>query len=166
MLFFKVADSCSFHWLDVPLVDGYLGGFRFGAFVNKATMNILLSVSFDWPIDSSVGKESACSAGDPGSTPWSGRSAGEEIGYPLLYSWASLVVQLVKNLPTMRETWVQSLGWEDPLKKGKATHSNILAWRVQSMESQRVSHDWAIFTFTFMDISWISVDRQVYIILH
>ena len=47
----------------------------------------------------------------------SGRAAGEEIRYPLQYSWASLVVQLVKNPPAMRETWVQSLGWEDPLGK-------------------------------------------------
>jgi len=59
-----------------------------------------------------------------------GRPAGEGIGYPLQYSWASLVAQLVKNLPAMRETWVQSLGWEDLLGKGKATHSNILAWRI------------------------------------
>ena len=44
--------------------------------------------------------------------------------------WASLVAQLVKNLPAMRETWVHSLGWEDPLEKGKATHSSILAWRI------------------------------------
>jgi len=49
---------------------------------------------------------------------------------PLQYSWASLMAQLVKNLPAMWETWVQSLGWEDPLKKGKATHSSILAWRI------------------------------------
>ena len=70
---------------------------------------------------SSVGKESACNAGDPGSIPGSGRSTGEGIGYPLQYSWASLVAQLVKNPPTMRETWVRSLGWEDPLEKGKAT---------------------------------------------
>ena len=55
--------------------------------------------------------------------------AGEGIGYPLHYSWASLVVQLVKNPSATRETWVQSLGWEDPLEKGKATHSSILAWR-------------------------------------
>ena len=51
-----------------------------------------------------------------------------EKGYPLQYSWASLVAQLVKNLPAMRDTWLQSLGWEDPLEKGKATHSGILAW--------------------------------------
>ena len=54
---------------------------------------------------SSVGKESTCNA-DPGLTPGSGRSAGERIGYPLQYSWASLVAQLVKNPPTMRQTWV------------------------------------------------------------
>ena len=80
--------------------------------------------------DSSVGKEFACNAGDLSWIPGSGRSAGEEIGYPLQYSWASLVAQLVKNPPTMRETWVQSLGWEDPPEKGKATHSSILAWRI------------------------------------
>ena len=77
--------------------------------------------------DSSVDKESACNAGDPSSIPGLGRSPGERIGYPLQYSWASLVAQLEKNLPAMRETWVQSLGWDDPLEKAKATHSSILA---------------------------------------
>ena len=77
--------------------------------------------------DSSVGKESICNAGDPGSIPGSGRSSGEGIGDPLQYSWASLVAQLVKNPPTMQETLVQFLGQEDPLEKGKATHSSILA---------------------------------------
>ena len=62
--------------------------------------------------------------------PGSGRSTGEGTGYPLQYSWASLVTQWVKNLPAMWETWVRSLGWEDPLEKGKATHSIILAWRI------------------------------------
>ena len=62
--------------------------------------------------------------------PGSGRSTEEGIGYPLQYSWASLEAQLVKNLPTMQETWVRSLGWEDPLEKGTATHSSILAWRI------------------------------------
>ena len=76
---------------------------------------------------SSADKESACSAGDPGSIPGSGRSPGEGIGYPLQYSWASLVAQTVKNLPAMQETWVQSPGEEDPLEKGMATHSSILA---------------------------------------
>jgi len=78
----------------------------------------------------SSGKESTCNEGDPSSIPGLGRSAGEGIGYPLQYSWTSLVAQLVKNLPVMRQTWVQSLDWEDPLEKGKATHSSILAWRI------------------------------------
>ena len=73
---------------------------------------------------------STCNAGDPGLIPGSGRSAGEGIGYPLQYSSASLVAQLVKNLAAMSETWVRSLGWEDPLEKGKATSSSILAWRI------------------------------------
>ena len=66
----------------------------------------------------------------PGSIPGSGRSTEEGIIYPLQYSWASLVAQLVKNLPVMWETWVWSLGWEDPMEKEKVTHSNILAWRI------------------------------------
>ena len=80
--------------------------------------------------DSSVGKESACNAGDPGSIPGLGRSPREGIGYPLQYSWASPVAQVVKNLTAMRETWVQTLGWEDPLEEGMATHSSIFAWRI------------------------------------
>ena len=88
--------------------------------------------------DSSVGKESACNAGAPGSTPGWGRSPGEGIGYPLQYSRASLVAQLVKNPPAEWESWVQSLGWEDPLEKGKSTHSSILDW---IMGSQTAGHD-------------------------
>ena len=80
--------------------------------------------------DSSAGKESTCNAGDPSSIPGSGRCAGEGTGYLLQYSWASLVARLVKNLPAMWETKVPSLGWEDPLEKGKATHSSILAWSI------------------------------------
>ena len=64
------------------------------------------------------------------SIPGSGRSPGEAIGYPLQYSWASLVAQAVKNLLAMQETWVQSLDQEVPLKEGIATHSSILAWRI------------------------------------
>ena len=79
---------------------------------------------------SSAGKESTCNAGHPRSIPVSGRFSGEGIGYPLQYSWASMVAQLVKNPPAMWETWVQSLGWEDPLEKGKAIHSSNLAWRI------------------------------------
>ena len=80
--------------------------------------------------DSYIGKESACSAADPSSIPGQGRSAGEGTGYPLQYSWASLVAQLAKNLPAMWEIWVRSLGREDPLEKGKVIRSSILAWRI------------------------------------
>ena len=76
---------------------------------------------------SSAGKESTCNAGDPSLIPGSGRSPGEGIGYPLQYSWASLVSQIVKKLPAVPEAWVQSLGCEDPLEEGMATHSSILA---------------------------------------
>ena len=69
-------------------------------------------------LHSSVSKEFACNAGDPGSNPGLGRSSGGGIGSPVQHSWFPLVVQLVKNLPIMRETWVRSLGWEDPLEKG------------------------------------------------
>ena len=78
--------------------------------------------------DSSVGKESACNAGDPGSIPGLGRPPGEGIGYPLQYSWASLVAQMVKKPPAMRETWVPSLGWKDALEEGMTTPSSILVW--------------------------------------
>ena len=59
-----------------------------------------------------------------------GRSPEEGICYPLQYSWASLLAQMIKKLPAMRETWIRSLGWEDPLKESMATHSSILAWRI------------------------------------
>ena len=76
---------------------------------------------------SSAGKESTSNAGDPGSIPGLGKSPGERIGYPLQYSWASLVAQMVKNPPAIWGAWVQSLGWEDPQEEGMATHSSILA---------------------------------------
>ena len=79
---------------------------------------------------SSAGKESACNAGDASLIPGSGSSPGEWIGYPFHYSWASLMAQMVKNLPAMQETWVQSLVWEDSLEESKATHSSILAWGI------------------------------------
>ena len=79
------------------------------------------------------------------------RSPGKGIGYPPQYSGASLVAQMVKNLPATQETWVSSLGREDPLEKEMATHSSILAWRIPwteelgsglwSMGSQRDRHD-------------------------
>ena len=93
----------------------------------------------------SVGKGSSGNAGEPSLIPGLARSPREGIGSPLQDSWASLVVQLVKNPPAMWETWVRYLGWEDPLEKGKATHSSILAWRIpwtiKSMGSQRVGND-------------------------
>ena len=115
------------------------------------TRELLAQKSFP---SSSVGKESAFDAGDLGSTPGSGRSPGEGIGYPLQYSWASLVAQTVKNLPAMQEAWVQSWVGNIPLEKGTATHYIILAWRIswkeepgglQSMGSRRVEQDWATF---------------------
>ena len=93
----------------------------------KAALGI--RVPLDLP-NSSAGKESICNAGDSGSIPESGRSAGEGIGYPLQYSWASPVAQTAKNPPEMWETWVQSLGWEGLLEKGMATHVSILVWRI------------------------------------
>ena len=95
---------------------------------------------------SSVGKESTCSAGDLSSISGLGRSPGEGIGYPLQYSWASLVAQLVKNLLAKQETQVRPLVQEDPLEKEMETHSSILAWEIswteesgglQSMEFSR-----------------------------
>ena len=79
---------------------------------------------------SSAGKESTCNAGAPSSICGLGRSPRKGIGYPLQHSWASWVAQLVKNLPSMQETWVRALGWENPLEEGMATHSSILAWRI------------------------------------
>ena len=115
-----------------------------------ATLENKLAISHrDFP-DSSVGKESACNSGDPGLIPGLERAPGEGNGYPLQYSCASPVAQLIKNLPAMWETWVRPLGWEDPL--WEATHSSVPAWRipwtVQSMRSQRVRHNWVTFTFS------------------
>ena len=99
---------------------------------------------------SSTGKESTCNAGDTSWIPELGISSGKGIGYPLPYSWASLVAQMVKNLPAMQETWVQSLGWGDPLEESMVIRTSILAWRIpmdrgagglQSMGLQKVGHD-------------------------
>ena len=102
--------------------------FRKAVLLPKSTL-MLADTDLGFP-GSSVGKESACNAGDPGSIAELGRSLGEGVGYPLQYFWVSLVTQLVKNLHVMRGTWVQSLAWEDPLEKVTATHSSILAWRI------------------------------------
>ena len=118
----------------------------------------LTSVGFP---DSLVGKESACNAGDPGLIPGSGRSTGEAIGYPLRYSWASLVAQLVKNLPIMRETWVRSLGWEYPLEKGKAEYFSIVHGVIKSQIRMSYFHFltsvhdyWKNHRFDCTDLFW------------
>ena len=100
-----------------------------GSIPGQGTRSHILQVSvcLGFP-SSSAGKKFTCNAG--GLIPGSRQSPGEGIGYPLQYSWASLVAQLVKNLPAMWETWVGSLGWEDPLEKGTAIHACILAWRI------------------------------------
>ena len=88
--------------------------------------------------------------------PGSGRSTGEGIRYLLQYSWATLLAQLVKNLPAMWEIWVQSLGWEDPLEKGRLPapvfwpgefHGPYSPWGC------RVRHDYATFTFTHINVT-------------
>ena len=78
---------------------------------------------------SSAGKETACNAGDPGLIPGWRSSPVKGISYPLQYFPPSLVAQSVKNPPAVR-TWVQSLGWEDPLEEGMTLHSSTLAWRI------------------------------------
>ena len=122
--------------------------------------------------DSSVGKESACNAGDPGSIPGLGRSTGEGMGYPLQYSWASLVAQRVKNppgdpeapSPAGSQVSARRPGFDPWLvrspEKGKATYSNILAWRIprseepgrlQPLGPQRVGHEWVTNTHTQLE---------------
>ena len=112
---------------------------------------------------STAGKGSTCNAGDPSSIPGSGSSPGEGIVYPLQYSCACLVTQMVKNPPAMQETGVWSLGWDDPLEEDMATHSSILAWRIPMDRGawraivhggQRVRHDWVI---THSIAQWIRI---------
>ena len=92
-------------------------------------MQLSLFLIINLQLGSSAGKESTCNAEDPSSIPESGRSLGEGITYPFQYSWASLVAQMIKNLPAGWETWVRSLDW-DPGEQGMATYSSILAWRI------------------------------------
>ena len=100
---------------------------------------------------SSVGKESHLQCRKPWLDSWVRKIPREGLGYPLQYSWASLVAQMVKNLPPVRVTWVRSLGREDPLEEGMTTHPSILAWIIpwteepgglQSLGWQRVGRDW------------------------
>ena len=122
----EVAQSCP--TLSDPM-DCSLPGSSIHGIFQARVLEWLKPFIYCFP-DSSTGEVSACNAGEPSSIAELGRSTGEGIGYPLQYSWASLVAQLVMNLPAVQETWVRSLGWEDPLEKGKATHSNIMAWRI------------------------------------
>ena len=92
-------------------------------------MQLSLFLIINLQLGSLAGKESTCNAEDPSSIPESGRSPGEGVAYPFQYSWASLVAQMIKNLPARWETWVRSLDW-DPGEKGMATYSSILAWRI------------------------------------
>ena len=96
--------------------------------------------------DSSVGKESTCNARDPGSIPGSGRSSGEGIDYPLQYSWASLVAQLVKNPTAMWETWVEKIPWKRAWQLIPVFLPGESPWteepgKLQSLGLQRVRHD-------------------------
>ena len=101
-----------------------------GADYSKLCFFLFGLCSFALGFPGSSCKESTCSVGNPDLIPGSGRSPGEGIGYPLQYSWASLMAQMVKNQPAMHDTWVRSLGWEDPLEEGTATHSSVLYWRI------------------------------------
>ena len=89
-------------------------------------------------------------SGDPSSIPGLGGSPREGIDYPLQYSWMSLVVQLVKNLPVMWETWVQSLGLGEGEGYSRQYSGLENSMDIQSMGSQRIRHNWASFTFTFL----------------
>ena len=103
---------------------------------------------------SSVGKESACNAGNPGSTPGSGTSTGDGIGYPLQSSWASPVAQLVKNPPAMWETWVGKIPWR------RERLPTPVFWpgefRGLSPSGCRVRHNWVTFTFTILSLQLLS----------
>ena len=139
----NTTDELKSYWLRQPSASAFL---------------LVLRVSQGFP-GSSAGKESACNARDPSSIPELGRSTGEGIGYPLQDSWAFLVAWMVKNLPAMQETWVQSWGWEDPWRRESypLQYSDL----ENSMGSQRVGHNWLTFTWGFFSL-WsenISLNR-------
>ena len=110
-----------------------------------------MNLSFIGFPDSSFGKESTCNAGDPCLIAGSGRSAGEGIRHPLQYSWASLVAQLIKNPPAMWETWVRSLGREDPLEKGKVPTPVFWPEEFHGLKSQTRLSDFPLH-FLFLQI--------------
>ena len=117
---------------------------------------------------SSDGKESSCNAGDPGSIHGSGISTGEGIGYLLQYSWAFLVAHLVKNPPTIRETWLLPLDWEEPLNNGTDTHSHILAWIIPwTIQGYKESHTTEWFSLcNVIHIKWPNIWRGVCVYIH
>ena len=108
---------------------------------------------------SSAGKESTCNAGDPGSIPVLGRSPGEAVGYPLHYSWAFWVAQMVKHPLAMQETWLWSLGWDNPLEESMATHSSILAWRISMDRGAR----WATVHWVTKSLMWLSTVYSIFV---
>ena len=129
---FYQCSGCNTYWPLVSLLEKCITCHQVSLFFShqssvvklhiSQTHYVISGVSVSWMLpkslpDSSVGKESSCNAGDSGSIPGLGRSDGGGIGYPLQYSWVSLVVQLVKNPPAMQETWVRFLGWEYPWKR-------------------------------------------------
>ena len=117
---------------------------------------------------SSAGKESACNVGDPGSIPWLGRSTGEGIGYPLEYSWASLVTQLVKNPPAMWETWVWS--WVEKIPWSMGTATTQVFWPGEFLglyspwgckESDMTEQASCAFLCLLYNTKWISLRRWI-----
>ena len=137
----------SLYWYNIITQNlGFILGFTFGVVHYMVLGKCIMTYGLPW---CSAGKESTCNAGDPDSIPGSGRSPGERIGYPLQYSWASLVAQTVKNPPAIKETWVQFLGWEDPLERAWQPTPVFLPGEsprteepggLQSMGSQKVRH--------------------------
>ena len=118
------------------------------------------SVSFP---GSSAGKESTCNAQEPISIPGWGRSPEEGIGYPLYYSWASLVAQTVKNSPALRETWIWFLGWEDSLEKDVATQSSIIAQRTPMDRGawKATAHDVTMSQTQLSTAQWFNKDTYL-----
>ena len=129
----KCAHVWEFH---ISSISGHIVTCKFlSSFKNTQWSIFLVSAhSTTSPVSTDVGssasKVSACNARDPGPSPVSGSFLGEGMGCPLQSSWASLVAQMVKNLPTMQETWVHSLGLEDPLEEGMTIHSSTLGWKI------------------------------------
>ena len=102
-----------------------------GCYLSKWRVLIFVLFHIKGLPGSSAGKESACNTGDSSSIPLLWRSVGEGIGYPLQYSWASLVAQLAKNLPAVQDTWVQSLGWEGYPKEVNGLHTQVNSYPLQ-----------------------------------